>query len=163
MKKNQSKDYTALVIVWLATIICLFIFVPRAKIREASLIFLFKQLLTWSLGLIVVNLGLIRYPNRFFKNVNGSSFTFEYFVFPSICVFFNLYYPTKRKFPIRFLYYWLYSGILTGIEVLFEKFTSLIQYRKWRWYHSFISFGITFYLSRVYYQWFYKKTNPFSI
>ncbi|MFA9456629.1 CBO0543 family protein [Halalkalibacter sp. AB-rgal2] len=166
MKKIQSNsiNYTLLVIVWLITIISLLKFVPSDKVRQANIIFLFKQLVTWLLGLIVVELNLIRYPKRFFKKGNASSFTFEYFIFPSICVIFNLYYPTTKSLSIKFIYHVLYSASMTVIELVFEKFTLLIEYKHWNWYYTFISLTCTFYLSRVYYQWFFnEKRNPFSM
>jgi len=64
----------------------LLIFVPKNKIREASVIFCFKQLITWLLGLFVAEFNLIEYPVRLFANATKASFTFEYFVYPSICV-----------------------------------------------------------------------------
>ncbi|WP_052015713.1 CBO0543 family protein [Halalkalibacter hemicellulosilyticus] len=166
MKKIQSNsiNYTLLVIVWVITIISLFKFVPRNKIRQASMIYLFKQLLTWLFGLIVVEFKLIQYPKRLFKRANATSFTFEYFVFPSICIIFNLYYPITKSLSIKLLYHILYSASMTGIELLFERFTLLIKYTNWKWYYTFISLTFTFYLSRVYYQWFFKtKRNPFSM
>ncbi|WP_198510256.1 CBO0543 family protein [Bacillus solitudinis] len=157
MKKTDTKDYLLLFTVWILTLICLLLFIPRDKLREASVAFHFKQLLTWLFGLIVVNFKLLEYPVRLFKSVNSSSFTFEYFVFPSICVFFNVYYPEQAKSYLKVLYHLLYSSFLTGIEVLFERNTNLVDYKKWNWSATFATVNLTFFLSRLYYFWFFKE------
>ena len=64
---------------WIVTILSVFLLVPKDKVRLAWVAFLFKQFLTWPLGLIVVDMGWIQYPIRFFENASYSSFTFEYF------------------------------------------------------------------------------------
>lgn len=56
-------------------------FIPKNKIRLAVVAFLFKQVITFLFGLVVVELELIDYPLRLFASINRSSFTFEYFFF----------------------------------------------------------------------------------
>nr|WP_282434416.1 CBO0543 family protein [Desulfosporosinus orientis] len=41
--------------------------------------------MTWAVGLGVVELRLIEYPVRLFPYANRTSFSFEYFIYPSIC------------------------------------------------------------------------------
>ncbi|WP_345788342.1 CBO0543 family protein [Desulfosporosinus orientis] len=60
-------------------------FIPKDKIRKALIAFLFKQVITWAVGLGVVELRLIEYPVRLFPYANRTSFSFEYFIYPSIC------------------------------------------------------------------------------
>ena len=135
----------------------LLVFVPRNKIREAQLSFLFKQVITWIFGLLVVEKNLISYPSRlFFNKANKSSFTFEYFIYPALCSFFNLYYPEKKSNFYKFCYYFLFSGIITGLEIVGCKYTNLIKYKNWKWYWSFITMWVTYYISRIYYRWFFK-------
>ena len=59
-------DRIILIIVWVLTIAGLVAFVPHNKIRDAHIIFLFKQALTWFFGMVVVQAGLIIYPVREF-------------------------------------------------------------------------------------------------
>ena len=40
---------------------------PKEKIRDAHVIFLFNQIITWPAGHLVVNLHLIEYPVRLFS------------------------------------------------------------------------------------------------
>nr|WP_223192238.1 CBO0543 family protein [Paenibacillus sedimenti] len=76
-------EWTILVIVWI-TAFSLFFFIPRKTFRLAQVAILFKQFLTWVIGLVVVELGWIEYPVREFASVNRSSFTFEYLAYPII-------------------------------------------------------------------------------
>ena len=54
---------------WILTGTLIWILVPKSKIREAHVIFLFKQVLTWMFGHIVVQLKLIEYPVHLFEVV----------------------------------------------------------------------------------------------
>ncbi len=153
-------EYIILSASWLITIILLIIFIPRNKVRHAWVIFSFKQFVTWIFGLLVVELHLIEYPVRmFFPYASKASFTFEFFVYPSICVLFNLYYPNKKS-PIRQIaYYSIYCSVITIIEVLLENTTSVIHYNQWEWYWTWITLFITFYMSRKFYHWFFKTQS----
>lgn len=151
------RDKKILSILWILTFGLLIRFVPKSKIRHGVLAFLFKQVVTWLLGLIVVEKGWIEYPARLFKKSNRSSFSFEYFFFPGFCAIFNLHYPEDKGKVYKVLYYIFFSGIITGVEVLAEKYTDLIRYIKWKWYWSFLSIGGTFYLSHLFYRWFFKE------
>ncbi|NMA24405.1 MAG: hypothetical protein GX936_01930, partial [Clostridiales bacterium] len=56
-----------LISAWVVMLIVLIILVPKNKLREAQLVYLFKQFLTWLFGLIVAQYGLIDYPFRLFS------------------------------------------------------------------------------------------------
>ena len=143
---------------WVIASLLLIIFVPKNRIREAHIIFLFKQLLTWILGLLVVEKNLLRYPKRlFFQRATKSSFTFEYFLYPALCVLFNLYYPENKSKSKKIFFYLAHTSFITVTEVILERFTKLIKYEKWSWYWTFSTIWLTYYLSHLYYKWFYKK------
>jgi len=142
---------------WVVMIALLLIFVPKKKFREAQIIFLIQQVLTWPLGFLVAEMNLIEYPVRFFENASRTSFTFEYFVYPAISVLFVLYYPNKQSWVKRILYYASYCTAITGIEVVLEKYTDLIVYNSWNSYYTWLGLFVTFYLSKRYYRWFFKK------
>jgi hypothetical protein len=138
------------------SIISFWLLIPREKQRNAQVIFLFMQFITWFLGLLASNFRLLEYPVRFFPEVNATSFTFEFFVYPVICTFFNLYYPKNKDKFIMFLCYVSICSAITGVELIFENYTQLIKYLKWTGYHTWISVFITLYVSRLYYRWFFK-------
>lgn len=141
---------------WIIMIVLLLIFVPRDKMREAHIIFFFKQLITWPIGFAVAQMKWIEYPIRFFDNASNTSFTFEYFVYPAIAVLFVLHYPRTSRWNIQCIYYITYSSTLTLIEVILEKYTLLIKYQNWHWYWTWASIILTLSITRKYYIWFFK-------
>lgn len=158
MNVNKKLEKAVEILALIVTAILLIKFVPKNKIRQAQVAFLFKQAITWLFGLLVVEKKLISYPRRlFFKRATKSSFTFEYFVYPAFCILFNLYYPEKRNNMIKIIYYFLHSAIIAVFELIALKYTKLIRYRKWTWYWSLITVGFTNYLSHIYYRWFFKE------
>ncbi len=152
----MSKEVLILILAWTITTTMLILYVPRNKAREAWVIFLFKQFMTWLLGLIVVQYGLIEYPVRSFSNATKTSFDFEYFIYPSLCVVFNLHYPEGKSRTRQFLHYFYFCSVMTAIEVLCERYTNTIEYIHWDWYLTWITLFATFYASRHYYLWFFK-------
>ena len=155
----MNKDLLILVVAWVVTIIMLILFIPKKKIREAQLIFLFKQSLTWLFGLLVVELRLIEYPVEFLKYATKTSFTFEYFIYPAICTVFNINYPVEKSNIRKFMHYFSFCTAMTVLEVLCVKYTNIIVYLHWTWYVTWITLFITFFISRKYYLWFFKYNN----
>ncbi|WP_041721221.1 CBO0543 family protein [Alkaliphilus metalliredigens] len=152
----MSKEVIILIVAWFITINMLVLLVPKNKIREAQVIFLFKQLLSWLLGLIVAQYKLIEYPVRLFSYANKASFTFEFFIFPALCVVFVLYYPERKSHTRQFMYYLYFCTAITTLEIFLEKYTNVIGYIHWAWYLTWITLFLTFYASRKYYVWFFR-------
>ncbi|OGO76870.1 MAG: hypothetical protein A2Y23_07760 [Clostridiales bacterium GWB2_37_7] len=152
----MSTDRLLIIIGWTITTVLLLLYVPKARIRQAFVIFMFKQLITWLVGLVVVELRLIEYPVRSFAYASKTSFDFEYFIYPAFCVLFNLYYPEGKSFLKRSLHYIYYCSALTAVEVVVEKYTDILHYVNWAWYTTFITLFLTFFMSRQFYKWFFK-------
>jgi len=152
----MTRDYMLTIIEWITTIGLLIRFIPRDKIREAHVTFLFKQILSWILGLSVAELKLIEYPVRLFPYANKTSFTFEFFVYPAICAIFNTNFPIKKSLFSRFMYYFYYCTTMTVMEIFTEKYTNILKYIHWTWYITWITLFITLFISRRYYVWFFK-------
>lgn len=131
--------------------------IPKRKRRLAVVAFLFKQVITFLIGLVVVELGLLEYPIRLFASINRTSFTYEYFGFPVVCAAFNVWYPNGRSPLIQLGYYVGYTSVLTIIEVITEKYTELLNYIHWEWYTTWISVFLSFYIVRVFCVWFFAK------
>ncbi|WP_084034816.1 CBO0543 family protein [Anaerobacillus alkalilacustris] len=157
---SYKKDKVIEASAWIVMSFILYKFVPRNKFREAQLAFLFKQVITWIFGLIVVENGIIKYPHRlFFKKANKASFTFEFFILPSFCSLFNIHYPEQKHQIFKVLHYVFYTSIIVILEIYAIKSTNLIKYKKWTWYWSYITITISYYLSRLYYRWFFRYNN----
>ena len=152
----MSIEYTIILIGWIVTIVSLVRFIPRDKIREAQVAFLFKQAITWVFGLAVVELRLIEYPVRLFPHANGTSFTFECFIYPSLSAIFNVNYPKNKRPFLQFMYYFYFCTTFTVLEVIVERYTNVLTYIHWTWYITWITLFITFYMSRKYYVWFFR-------
>lgn len=141
--------------VWSLVIFSL-VLIPKDRLNEASVIFLFHQSLAWTLGLFAAEWNLIAYPVRELASVNRTSFTFEFFVFPVIGVFYILHYPEKKGIGARILYTAAITTVIIIPEIIFEKYTDLIKYIHWDWYISWLSVYGTFYLVRLFHHWFFK-------
>jgi len=155
----MKMEYMMLYIIYSCTFIAI-AFIPKDKWREASIAFLFQQCVTWFLGLIPVELHLLAYPVREFPNVNGTSFLFEFLLYPLIGVFFCIHYPHKRTKWRQFIYVSSFSTVLTLLEVIFEKYTDLITYVHWQWYVSWLTISLTLSLLWIFYKWYFKLQEP---
>lgn len=153
------RDRGILTFCWLLSIFLLAKLVPANKARQATVMFLYKQIVTWLFGTIVAEKGLIEYPVRIFKRAYKGSFSFEYFFYPTLCAIFNVYYPEKSIWPIKLFYSTISAGLKTFIEVLLEKHTNLIKYINWKWYWSFTTMALTNYSSRLFYRWMFKENQ----
>lgn len=141
------------------TLLSVIFLVPKNKVKDAWVIFSFKQFITWITGLYVVEKGLLEYPVKlFFEKASNTSFAFEFIVYPILCIYFNLYYPIKGSSISKTGYYALFCSAITLFEVALEKYTMLITYTGWTWYWTWITLFVTFYLSRTFYLWFFKNT-----
>lgn len=156
----MNREYRLIIIGLTITLGLLLVFIPKNKIREAQVGFLGKLVITWLLGLTVVECGLIEYPARlFFREANKTSFEFEFFIYPSICAIFIVNYPEKKSSFGQFMYYFYYCTSLTVIEVIVEKYTNILNYIHWSWYITWISFFITFYVNKKYNDWFFRTNK----
>ncbi|MHC0036264.1 CBO0543 family protein [Pseudoneobacillus sp. C159] len=154
-------NLTMLYSVWGITLISV-VYLPKKRLREASIIFLFQQFFTWFLGLITVELGLLEYPYRELASVNKTSFTFEFFVYPVISAFFVLFYPKSSRKVVGFVYSTIFTTGLVIPEVLIEKYTDLVTYVHWAWYVSWITIFLTLYMAKWSHRWFFKYDKAAS-
>lgn len=132
-------------------------FIPKNKRRLAIVTFLFKQMITFLIGLVVVEFGLLEYPVRLFASINRTSFTFEYYAFPVICAAFNVWYPNDRSTLMQMGYYVGFTSVLTIGEFIIEKYTNLIVYVHWEWYITWITLCLSFFITRLFCVWFFEK------
>jgi hypothetical protein len=138
-------------------VLLLWKFVHKEKLLDAHVSFFFMQVQTWIYGAIVVENRLIEYPVRFLYYAYRVSLVFEYFVFPTISVLFNIYFPTRKGFIHKMIYIIAYPTAITIIEVILEKYTDVIKYLHWSWYWSWLTMLITLLISYRYYLWFFQK------
>lgn len=152
-------DRIVLVCVWLAAAVLVACTIPWERKREAMVVFMFKQLITWLLGLLVVQYGLIEYPVREFAKATATSFAFEYFIYPSVCVVFVLRYPKHKSAIWKWGWYLFFPTWMTALEMVIEKYTDLVHYIHWSGYWTWITLLVTFFMSHTFYRWFYSNQN----
>ncbi|MHC0035335.1 CBO0543 family protein [Pseudoneobacillus sp. C159] len=158
----MSMEWWIIILVYVVATGILF-FIPKKKIRLSVFTFLITQLITFLIGLVVVELGLLKYPVRCFPSVNRTSFVYEYYAFPIVCVAFNVWYPLNQRLLYQLGYYVAFSSVLTIGEVILEKYTNLIKYIHWEWYTSWITITISFIIVRLFCVWFFAKGKSSSI
>ncbi len=150
-------DRIVLIGAWIAAAALAAFATPRHRIRDAFVVFMFKQVITWPFGLLVVQYGLLAYPVREFPNATLTSFSFEYFIYPATCVAFTLRFPESRGIRARLGWYLFFPTWMTALEVAIERYTNLVRYVHWSWHCSWVTLLITFHMTRMFYLWFIKK------
>jgi hypothetical protein len=139
--------------------VLLLVFVKKEKIIDAHISFLFMQSQTWLYGILVSQFQLIIYPVRLVDKGYLSNFGFEYVVFPTIAVLYNLYFPKAKGILTKLFYIFLYPTIITVLEVWTSKTTDLIEYTNWAWYWSWLTMLVTLNITFFYYKWFMRKVR----
>ncbi len=155
----MNTDRWILVFIIITSILSLIKLVSRQKLRDAIIIFLSLQTLTWPLGLVTVEMKWIEYPVQLLPNANQtnkSSLLFEYYLFPLLAILFSLYYPQDKNKLGIVLYYLTFTGIFTILEFVIERYTDLAHYHTWSWYWTFISVLLVLFINHAYYLWFKK-------
>jgi hypothetical protein len=112
--------------------VCLWKLIPKGKAREAWLLFLSIQMITWPAGLIPVEAGWLKYPVQLLPHANHynkTSFSYEFLLLPTLSILFSLYFPKNGNGFMKLMYYTLFTCVLTIIEVILEKNTHLIDYQ----------------------------------
>ena len=116
----------------------------REKLKDWLLIFFLKGYISSFLDQIIVKKKQISYPVRFMSKYFDSSILFDYLLFPLLCVFYN---RTSEKSNLHsiFLQSFIYSTPMTVLEVILEKKTNLIRYKKkWNWLITYSTLVVTF-------------------
>ena len=116
----------------------------REKLKDWLLIFFLKGYISSFLDQIIVKKKHVSYPVRFMSKYFDSSILFDYLLFPLLCVFYN---RTSEKSNLHsiFLQSFIYSTPMTVLEVILEKKTNLIRYKKnWNWLITYSTLVVTF-------------------
>ncbi|MFC0272852.1 CBO0543 family protein [Metabacillus herbersteinensis] len=129
------------IILWLLLIIGIILLVfslRKPPIKDWILIFLLASCFSIFLGVLVVEEKMLEYPISFLSEYFGSNLLYEYLLFPVVCIYFyqTTYYSRYLGITLQCV---VYTSVLTIIEVLFEKYTDLIEYHTWTWIHTSIS------------------------
>jgi hypothetical protein len=162
-REEETMEYLVerviLISVYAAGILAL-VLVPRRKRKEAQAVFLFQGMVTWILGLTVVEAGWIEYPVRELSKASSTSFLFEFLIYPVIAAYFNIYYPKGKPWHTQLGWLLLFAGGITLPEFIIEHATRLVVYTGWSWYWTTLSISATLGISRLYHRWFFERKDP---
>ncbi|TCP55621.1 hypothetical protein EV586_103274 [Tumebacillus sp. BK434] len=141
---------------WLSIPLVLYLLVPRTKVPDAHIVFLFAQLLTWTIDLLNVQFDLVQFPYREFQYATKTSFTLHYIFYPGVFVLYALFVPERRGWPVRVGYHALWTLLIVLFIYALDRYTELV---KLVYTNFFLRFGITLtllLLTRVFYVWYRK-------
>ena len=116
----------------------------REKLKDWLLIFFLKGYISSFIDQIIVKKKKIVYPVRFMSKYFESSILFDYLLFPILCVFYN---RTSENSNLKsiLLQPFIYSTPMMILEIILEKYTNLIKYKRdWNWMITYLSLVITF-------------------
>ncbi|KAB7665121.1 CBO0543 family protein [Bacillus sp. B1-b2] len=152
----MNKDIIILTCSWMIALFSLLFLVPKRSRKYAHITFLFGQAIAWVFEYLQLVFGWIEFPFREFKYATKMSFSLHYLFFPTIGVFFNLWYPVNTNLLFKFGYYLIFSiGIATYILVLGIT-SDLYKILHWNWFLGVLSDFIVLFLIRRFTYWFRK-------
>ncbi|MEC0227093.1 CBO0543 family protein [Paenibacillus alba] len=153
----MTVERAILIWVWVLCIVLIPILIPKRRSREAILLFLANQLLTWILSVMFVEWGLLENPIREFPAASGSNFTNNYLLFPFLSTLFSLYYPNHKSFGLQVLYQIMFV-LGGGIYIAcISKYTELLRYIHLNVYLQMLVTLIVINMTRLYGIWFFQK------
>jgi len=152
----MSKELFVLIISWTVAIGMLWWKIPRNKVREAHLVFLFAQAIGWLYVFIQTKLGNIIFPYREFPYASDMLISLHYIIYPTFNVFYILWYPKNKGKFIRIIYTLIFIGIHQMYEYLLARYTDLIENKNWHWSYGLLTKLIIYFIILRFYKW-YKK------
>ncbi len=122
----------------------------REKLKDWMLIFFLKGYISSFIAKVVVRNQNIHYPIRLMPKFFDISIVFDYLLFPILCVVFNRTSLHSKPLSI-FLQSLVFSLPMTVIELILERYTDLIKYKKgWNWMITYGSLNATFLFVRLF-------------
>ena len=152
----MALEWIVLAGLWIAGGVALWFGVPRARMREAQISFLFFQMLTWLIDIFYVQVRWTEFPVREFRYATKCSFSLHFFVYPTIGALFIVRFPEQKSWPWKAGWYLLVAGLIAGMNGLLDRYTGLIDYIKWNPVWSFVTALFFQFLLRLFYRWFRK-------
>ncbi|MBP1964777.1 CBO0543 family protein [Paenibacillus aceris] len=153
----MTVERVILIVIWVVCIVLIPVMIPKHRTREAVLLFLFTQMITWIMSLLLVEWKAIENPIREFPSASGSNFTNNYIFFPLISTLFALYYPGQKSVAIR-TFYQVRIVLLAGIYlILISRYTQILHYIHFNIFLHMILLWIVLNVVRTYASWFFQR------
>lgn len=153
----MSKEVLVIMVSLFIATSCLLKYVPKERLREVHITFLFCQSIAWIFEFMQVHFGLVEFPFREFQNATKMSFSLHYFVLPSFGVFFILLFPLKKGIMRTITHYIIFSAALPTYTSLVEHFTAIIEFKRWNWLIAVCANFILLWIIKKFVFWFRKE------
>ncbi|MDD9270981.1 CBO0543 family protein [Paenibacillus sp. GCM10023248] len=153
----MTVERVVLIAVWAVCLLLIPLMIPRHRIREAVLLFLFTQMITWVMSLLFVEWRFIENPIREFPAATQSNFTNNYLLLPLLSTLFSIYYPAQKPASVRFLYH-LRIVLAIGVYLAFvSSYTEILNYVHFNIYAHILVVWLVINAVRSYASYFFKK------
>jgi hypothetical protein len=147
---NRKKEHKSLVIfTMIGTILWLFI-VRKPPVKSNITIHIMTSILTTTIDKILVELKFLKYPVRFFPKVFNIHIVFDLLLCPVITIAHFQISKNDKNWLIIFIKLLFFTTPQLLIEIWAVNKTRLIQWKNgWKWYHTYVSMNIKFFLVRM--------------
>lgn len=135
---NRSRDKTILAAFCAVGVLLFPVWTRKPPLRDWLITYFQTGLLATFIDSFFIQQKRLLYPTRLLRKSFGISVLFDYLLFPTIAVLYNqVTYKSSVKGIIGKVF--LFSVPITILEYLLERHTTLITWKKWKWYHTLIS------------------------
>lgn len=154
-----SKNILWIIITSIIVIFLLFLIVPKNRMREAWLNFIFFQSLTWGAGVILAEYDLVKSTFRMFPKATTQNFFNDFIIFPVFSVLYYFLFPYHRNRYIQCIFVLGATIFISIYDFSVEKFTDMKRYIHWSVFNQFI-LALIFNLGSLWFtKWFFKKSK----
>lgn len=137
------------------------LFIPKEKIRIALLSFIAFQTTTWVTSIFLVQFGKAVYPVREFVVATNVNFIPQFFLYPSIFMWFILLFPKYRSILVKITHYFIFVSLMVWFIYLTSKFTNIYRFPKASDYSiltkGYLRNAAQYAICHLYIAWFFKQ------
>lgn len=148
-------EYWILIGLWVIGITAFILFL-RHNPRKGILAFMMFQSIIWLFNMFLFKYDFISAPIRELPKAHDFPITLDYFFHPML---FTLFYNHKKG-KISYLLIW--ASAATLLDVVLERYTGIIEFKKMTWYGLFFYFLFLYSMSQSFCNWFYKDKSLFQ-
>lgn len=153
----MSREYWVIVALALGAVALLGLAGAARRPRECLFLFVVGQTISWPVTILMVYFGLIRSPVRLFPQATESNFMMAFVFFPAVFVAYYRFYPREKGWLGRMAYSLAVTGAGALLHAGVQKYTALLMYVNYSGFHSWLTLGLSFYIARVYCDWFFAR------
>lgn len=148
--KQQNKDYFYLFVFTITGFLALKKLLKGPLLKRWCIVYFLTIAITVTVDKILVNLKFLKYPKRLLATYTDIHVVFDFLICPVITIAHNQITYKDKNFLLIILKLLIFTVPQLISEVWAVKNTNLIQWNKgWKWYHTFLSMNLKFYLIRV--------------